>query len=76
MSFGSAQAHRAVAREIRAARTRAGITQAELARRLRCSRAEISAIERGRRRVDVDLLVRIARALNVDAVSLLTLMLG
>lgn len=47
---------------IRAMRNRAGFTQAELARRSRISRAEISAYERGTRQPLCSTLMRLADA--------------
>jgi transcriptional regulator with XRE-family HTH domain len=76
MSFGSRKIHKAVAQEIRTQRLRVGLTRADLAGHLKCSPSQIAAIEQGRRRVDVDLLVKIARALRIDPVKFLGKMLG
>jgi transcriptional regulator with XRE-family HTH domain len=69
--FSDPRAHRVVAREIRAARLRARLTRAQLAKRLSCSHAVIVAIEQGKRRITVGDLVRIAQALAIDPVRLL-----
>lgn len=71
VSVRTTSTDRAIARQIRAQRLRAGLTRAQLAEQLDCSPAEISAIEQCKVRVSVDELVRIARALRVDPVKLL-----
>ncbi len=53
-----------------AARKGAGVSQAELARRLGRDQPFISLIERGVRRIDVIEFYAIATALGVDSVSL------
>lgn len=50
---------------IRAVRKERGVSQRELARALGVSQSTLSRIERGERRVSVDRLVAIARALGV-----------
>jgi transcriptional regulator with XRE-family HTH domain len=50
-----------------AARDRAGLTQAQLARLLRKPQSFISNYERGQRRIDVLELLRIVEALKGDA---------
>ncbi|HEY0271286.1 MAG TPA: helix-turn-helix transcriptional regulator [Sphingomonas sp.] len=55
-----------------AARRRAGLTQAELARRLDLPQPFVSHIERGERRVDVVEFYAIALALEIDPVELFT----
>lgn len=53
-------------------RERAGFTQDELSAKSGVRRATISDYERGRvRRIDLDILEKIARALGVDAALLL-----
>ena len=52
------------------ARRRSGLTQVELAAKLKKDQTFISIIERSQRRVDVIEFVTIARALGVDPVSL------
>ena len=49
------------------ARRTAGITQEELARRLRKPRSFISSYERGQRRVDIVEFLLIAEAIKIDA---------
>ncbi len=48
-----------VAANLRAARRRAGLTQAELAKRAGTSQATLSAYERGRKRPSIDTLARL-----------------
>ena len=50
-----------------AARDRAGLTQAQLARLLRKPQSFVSNYERGQRRIDVLELLRIVEALGADA---------
>lgn len=57
---------KAVGDALAAARERAGVTQAELARRLRKPQSFVSNYERGQRRIDVLELVRITQTLGVD----------
>jgi transcriptional regulator with XRE-family HTH domain len=76
VSFGRPAIRRAVAREVRAARIAAGLTQRELAARVKCSPSEIAEIERSRGRVEVDDLVRIAEALRIHPMQLLAKILG
>lgn len=49
------------------ARRRSGVTQDELARRLRKPQSFVSSYERGQRRVDIVELLLIADAIKVDA---------
>lgn len=56
---------------IRVARTRHRITQAELAERLNMAEGTISAIERGARVITVNELLPICRSLDVDLRQLL-----
>lgn len=60
-----------VGRNIRILRTRAGITQDQLAERLFVSRQTVSNYETGRSQPDVDTLVRLAEALGTDAGTLI-----
>lgn len=60
--------HKAVGDALTAARERAGLTQAELAARLRKPQSFISNYERGQRRIDALELIRIAQALGADPV--------
>ena len=56
---------------LRNIRKRAGVTQAELARRLGYSQPMIAAIETGRRRLRSDHLPRVASILGVSATALI-----
>jgi transcriptional regulator with XRE-family HTH domain len=63
--------HEALCQALIDARKAAGMTQAELASRLRCHQSFVARIESGERRVDVVELVVLARALGVKAAALL-----
>jgi transcriptional regulator with XRE-family HTH domain len=65
-------ARQSVAAEIRKARLAAGLTQRELASRLKRSPAWIGAAEKGHRRIYLHDLPRIAQALGMDAIELVT----
>jgi transcriptional regulator with XRE-family HTH domain len=56
---------------IREARQKRGWSQRELARRAGVRQATVSQLERGVRRLDLDVLERVARALGVPANRLL-----
>jgi transcriptional regulator with XRE-family HTH domain len=58
--------YRVVGASLAAARKRAGVTQQELARRLRKPQSFVSDYERGQRRVDVIELLLIVAALKLD----------
>ena len=60
-----------VGRNIRTLRTRAGITQDQLAEKLYVSRQTVSNYETGRSQPDLDTLVRLAAALGTDAGALI-----
>jgi len=62
--------HVAVVDALKQARHRAGLTQAELARRVGKDQSYISIIERSQRRVDVLEFYALARAMGVDPVEL------
>jgi transcriptional regulator with XRE-family HTH domain len=68
---GAASAHARVAAEIRRARQAAGLTQRELAARLKKTPSWIAAAENGRRLILVRDLPRIAAALGMDVLELL-----
>ena len=53
-------------RQLREARRASGVTQEELARRLKQTQSTISKIERGERRLDVIELRRVCRALGIN----------
>jgi len=57
--------------KIRAARKERGVSQRELARALGVAQSTLSRIERGERRVSVDLLIEIARTLGVRPADML-----
>jgi len=58
--------HKAVGDALATARERAGLTQQELAKRLRKPQSFVSNYESGQRRIDVLELIRIAHELGVD----------
>lgn len=57
---------------IAALRRQAGLSQAELARQLRCSASAVGMYEQGRREPPADLLVQMARVFQVSTDYLLT----
>lgn len=58
---------------LRRHRERKGLSQAELGKLARVRQATVSALETGKgRRVDLDVLERLAKALGVKATDLLT----
>lgn len=59
-----ASARRRVARQIYDARKKAGISQPELARRLKTSQAAVSRMESGGQNMTIDTIENIARALG------------
>ncbi len=63
---------RFLAREIRAERARAGLSQADLAERLGTSPSTVSAMERGVRAIYAAELPDLCRALGVDLLAFLT----
>lgn len=67
----AATMHEHVGRRIAAVRKARGLTQAELGSQLGWSGQVVSFAERGRRQLDVDELLVIARALGVAAIGLL-----
>lgn len=60
-----------VARRLREARTRRGLTQAELAERAGMTRTALVTIERGKQRLAVHHLVALANALEMEPAMLL-----
>ncbi|HXT35016.1 MAG TPA: helix-turn-helix transcriptional regulator [Chloroflexota bacterium] len=60
-----------IGREIRAARHRRGMTQAELGACVELTRASLNNIEAGRQRLTIQMLYDIASILGVDPCSLL-----
>ncbi len=63
--------HEALCHALIDARKTAGLTQAELAVRLRCHQSFVARVESGQRRIDVVELVVLARALGVEAAGIL-----
>lgn len=63
--------HEALRDALIAARNSAGLTQAELAARLKCHQSFVARVESGERRIDVVELVVLARAMGADAGDLL-----
>jgi DNA-binding XRE family transcriptional regulator len=64
-------AHRGLVSVLREARKQGGLTQQEVAKRLRRPQSFVSAYESGDRRIDVLEFLRIARALGADPCVLL-----
>lgn len=56
----------ALIRSLTEARKAAGLTQAELAARLRCHQSFVARVESGQRRIDVAELIILSRALGSD----------
>ncbi|MDG1737601.1 MAG: helix-turn-helix transcriptional regulator [Paracoccaceae bacterium] len=63
--------HEALREALIAARKAAGLTQADLAKRLKCHQSLIARLESGQRRIDVVEMIVLARAINVGASDLL-----
>lgn len=64
-------AQRALLTALRDTRRRAGLTQQEVARRLRRPQSFVSAYETGDRKIDVLEFVRIAKAMRTDPCEML-----
>jgi transcriptional regulator with XRE-family HTH domain len=64
-------AHRELLRRLVAARSRKGVTQHELAKKLRRHQSFVAKYERGERRLEVIEFVQICRELGVSAESIL-----
>ena len=65
------EGHEALRHALIGARKAAGLTQAQLAVRLRCHQSFVARIETGQRRVDAVELVVLARAIGLPAAELL-----
>lgn len=65
------EGHEALCNALINARKAAGLTQAELAERLKCHQSFVARVESGERRIDVIELVVLARALAVRSSVLL-----
>ena len=63
--------HEALREALIAARKAAGLTQADLAKRLSCHQSFVARIESGERRIDVVELIVLARAIGTDAADFL-----
>lgn len=68
--------HRAVFETLRQARLDAGLTQQQLAKRIRRPQSFISMYETGDRRIDLPEFLEIADALDADACELVTKIQG
>lgn len=65
--------HEALREALIAARKAAGMTQAELANKLKCQQSLIARLESGQRRIDVVEMVVLARVLGAETGALLAL---
>lgn len=63
--------HEALREALTAARKAAGLTQADLAKRLKCHQSLIARLESGQRRIDVIEMIVLARAIGIDSAKLL-----
>jgi transcriptional regulator with XRE-family HTH domain len=63
--------HEALRDALIVARKNAGLTQEQLATRLKCHQSFVARVESGERRIDVIELIVLARAIEVDAAELL-----
>lgn len=63
--------HEGLREALIAARKAAGLTQADLAKRLKCHQSFVARVESGERRIDVVELVVLARSLETRAANLL-----
>lgn len=61
--------HKVVGSALAAARKRAGLTQAQLAKSLRKPQSFVSSYERGQRRLDLLEFLRVADAIGADAIA-------
>ena len=66
--------HRALIAKLVARRKAAGLTQWDLARKLKTDQSRISKLERGQRRLDIIEYVKICRAIGIDPGELLRTM--
>lgn len=63
--------HEALREALIAARKVAGLTQADLAKKLGCHQSFVARIESGQRRIDVIEMIVMARAIGADTTMLL-----
>lgn len=71
MICGMEHFYEELGRRLREAREAAGLTQEELAFRVKLSRASVANIERGHQRVALHQFVELAQALGVEPIKLL-----
>jgi transcriptional regulator with XRE-family HTH domain len=64
--------HRCLIEVLKKARKAAGLTQGQLAARLRKPQSFVSKYETGERRLDVPEFIRVSRCLNADPGALIT----
>lgn len=64
--WGRPQDQKIVGAALAKARTHAGVTQQELAKRLRKPQSFVSSYERGQRRVDIPEFLKITQAMGLD----------
>lgn len=62
--------HEALREALIAARKAAGMTQADLAKKLKCHQSFVARIESGERRIDVIEMIVLARTIGIDASEL------
>ncbi len=65
--------HEALREALIAARKAAGMTQSDLAKKLKCHQSFVARIESGERRVDVIELIVLARSIGTDVRELVSL---
>lgn len=65
--------HEALREALIAARKAAGMTQADLAKKLKCHQSFVARIESGDRRIDVIEMIVLARAIGTDTARLPTI---
>lgn len=63
--------HEALREALIAARKAAGMTQADLAKKLKCHQSFVARIESGERRIDVVEMIVLARAIGINASELI-----
>ena len=63
--------HEALIAALIEARRKSGLSQIDLAQRLKCHQSLVARIESGQRRIDVQELVILARALEADPIEIL-----
>ena len=64
------QINQQIGHKIKAKRKKLGITQANLSKKLAISPAYLNLMESGKRKIDLDLLLKIANELNVDVADI------